>query len=319
MQSILVPKCCEEGNVIFVKAHGETLIERQHVEGDESSFSILPDRIKIPDDRYVITVTVPGDSTPFDARVDETIRYLYEEGNTLFNGSDTTNTLTEKGKDLEDYLNREMGTYGSMYKFKNHLPKSKMNNIVIDFNLEGNCNEISCSIDCFDKNKREWYNLSCRPYQTHTTLYDLLKDQGKGIYIIQVCRGVPTVHGGGIPSVVDHYNEVARNISGARPMTDATYKREQERSRKIIDKIKKRERDMYTEIYPAVAEEQRRRVSQSPFIGPKTPSVRDYLTRHGHYERKSRELFPKSMNIPPEERKAMYNRFERNNFTRYTF
>lgn len=228
-------RCCNAEYVKFVKAHGGTTTMMID-DGSGGIGSILPERIIIPRNTYVITLGEPGVPSILNSHIDKTIRDFYTQGNTLFEDNDKLKKLTPEGEGFQSVFNRELGQ-GEIYKFKNHIPGMSMNNIDLNF-IKGSghtCDDNSCSIDCFDLKSKKWIK-NCRPKnrdrldstdRIETKLSDLLEDQGEGVYIIRACRDFENF---GEPQVEKQFRKVAREISSDAGITPEQYEIEKELS-----------------------------------------------------------------------------------------
>lgn len=311
-------RCCKAEDVKFVKGHGSTIIKKERG-GDGRVKSVIPDKINIPAETFVITLTKPGESSPFCQRVDEEIKRFYLSNNTLFENKDTSKKLSSEGLQFQSSLKSK----GVHYEFKNHIPGMSMNNIALDF--INNCNKKSCSIDCL-KSSGEWYKEYCLPQHRDelidssegikVTLSDLLEDQGKGVYIIQVCRSISD-HYESNPSIDQHIRKVVRQISSDGGISDEDYERQKSESERKVAGIKDDEEKMITETLSDV--KQWKRDHPPGFIGPRTTSPLDRLTLPGNYEREGKLLYPESMKIPIERRKRAYQNLESNDFSHLSF
>ena len=228
--------CCKAEDVKFVKAHGATA-SKIIGDGVGGIASYLPDKIIIPPDTFVITLNKVGETSPYCAQLDAEIRRFYASKKTLFNNKDTSRELSPEGLEFQTHLLKNVGL---KYKFKNHIPGMSMNNISLNF--KDNCTQKACSIDCLNSSG-EWYRQNCLPKSRDnpdsnlikTSLSKLLEDQGKGVYIIQVCRSIPLPEG--LPQIEEQYRRVARQISSDAGITQEQYDHERELSEDYFTKM----------------------------------------------------------------------------------
>lgn len=213
------PKCCYSSeNIKFVRVHGSSLKQRNNK---------TPYTFVIPDDTFVITVSQVGDSLNIDDSFKDAVFELYKKNHTLFLNNDTSLDLSVEGNKLmyrysnmkhileynlriNLFMNRltpeeiieekrkiaSVDNYNIL--FRNHIPGMIMNDISLFFDDE-RCidnSDRSCSVFCLNKiNKKE---IECNPisfsdkknyYEIgHILLSDLIRKEGKGVYIINTCR-----------------------------------------------------------------------------------------------------------------------------------
>jgi hypothetical protein len=159
----------------------------------------------IPKNINIVTLVKVGHNSPADKYVDDSIKKLYKNGDTLFQKNDLGRDLTQAGKNLLEELQRRHP--GGGFEFKNHKGGVIANEMFLNFNRDASKEGTVRGIGIKDllknsnqiKNIANLYNSSSQ-YQIKQILlssllsmYDEQTIRGREninkVFIIRACRG----------------------------------------------------------------------------------------------------------------------------------
>ena len=190
--------CCDEDEVKIINTHGKLMNEVIH----------LPEGYKI------ILLAELGKCIRSGSYDKTKLRSIYSEGHTIFQNNDTIPKLTTKGSkwvkslqsansDISDgvnptlYVGRDSQNPVVDIEGDSHYIPVNIPNIYLEFygdNCDdwGGSKQLSCMVSCI----KEGYEPSgedsfCdKYYGKKITLFDLLKKEGKGTYVISTCLAI---------------------------------------------------------------------------------------------------------------------------------
>ena len=166
---------------------------------------IEPYTFRIPKNINIITLVKVGHNSPSSKYVDDSIKKLYQNGDTLFQNNDLSRKLTQAGKNLLEELQRMHP--GAGFEFKNHKGGTIANEMFLSFRRDGNKEGTVRAIGIKDllknsnqiKNITNLYNSSSQ-YQIKQILLSSLmsmydeqiisnREDINKVFIIRACRG----------------------------------------------------------------------------------------------------------------------------------